>query len=618
VGRRRATGLSATRLSAARLSATRLSAARLMSARLMSARLTAARLTAAGVVVTLSLAGCGVSGTGPTDEGNAAVIEVPATDAERKNPPSPDAASSAEGLVDDYLKAAVGGGKPAIDQVKAFLNGHALESWVNPVSPENPQLTVIRVVRGPITGAATGSRTPVTVEYQVVGILSDQGRIDNLADLATRTMTFWVVPDKDDRRSLRVDQIDDAPPGLLLSDTALTEYYRIQPIYFWDQNYSALVPDVRYVPLTTLPDVRAGQLVQWLVAGWSPWVTNAQGLPPGIAPDRVVSENGTLVVKLTAETALDEESLRRLYFQLQWTLRTPTSTPTMKLRIDDKDVTVPVGTDDYLRYNLSYGFRDPAQRYDIIDGKVVQIPPAATPSGALAAAENQNVVYAAVTRGGAAAAFVRLDQGRRYLQIVNENAVITTKVPAATSMGRPAFIPNSPDSLMKDSLMIASGGRLYAVSGIDGAAADVTRVNGVTAVSVSPDGRRIAFVASKQVYVASLILANNAITLGPFRPVLSGQIEATSVAWTSESWLDVAGGAIGGGPALWRVAADSVVAQNLSDKLAGVTVSELLAYPQWPGRTNTDVLLTTTDRVVYTFFSNLTPAGDVKAPFFGT
>ena len=115
-------------------------------------------------------------------------------------------------------------------------------------------------------------------------------------------MTFWVVAD--DQGNPRVDEIVGATPGLLLSDEALTRYYRIQPIYFWDQGYGTLVPDLRYLPLTIKPDQRASRLVQWLVAGPSSSLAGGvQGLPTGTSPtDNVVTkDDGTLVVKLSAQ-----------------------------------------------------------------------------------------------------------------------------------------------------------------------------------------------------------------------------------------------------------------------------------------------------------------------------
>ena len=82
--------------------------------------------------------------------------------------------------------------------------------------------------------------------------------------------------------------------------------------------------------------------------------------------------------------------------------------------------------------------------------------------------------------------------------------------------------PRSADprsSRARDVLLIATGGpsgRLFRVSTTDGSAADVTprNLSGVSAVSVSPDGRRVALIAGGQAYVSSLSVANNTVTVG--------------------------------------------------------------------------------------------------------
>lgn len=570
------------------------------------------------LVLVVGLAGCGVSRTGPSKEGDAAVVGTVTTDSERRSAPEPDSASLPDGLVRDFFKAAVGGGKAGTDQVKAFLNGNALGRWQEAASPDNPTMTVIRLLHPPTPGAVTGGRTPVTVEYQVIGPLTNQGRVDELVETPpVRSMTFWVVPDEHTPSNLRVDEIVGyLQPGLMLSDEALNEYYRIQPIYFWESTYKALVPDVRYVALTDPADVRAGRLVKWLVAGppSGGWLSGLQPLQGANAGD-VLSDNGTLTVKLTAEgPPLDDDGLRRLLFQLQWTLRSPSSgSSNVRLVIDDKPQTVPAGADDYLSANRSWNFRANPHRYDISpDNKVVASPAGATPQGVLATVDNQNVVSAAVGRGGAVAAFVRTDSvGRRFLQIVREGAVIDTAVPKGSSIGRPVFVPDS-----NDSLLVSSGGQLYAVSGVDGSIANVTpRGGGVTSVSVSSDGRRVAFVANSQAYVASLAVVNNSITLSSYpRLILGGQITASAATWLNESRLAVAGGS-----ALWRVTADGVVAENLSESLKDVKVTDLVAYPWYPPRTNVDALLTTQDnKGIYSLLNSLAPESGMRAPFYGS
>jgi hypothetical protein len=569
---------------------------------------------ATGLVAVLLLAGCGVSGSGtPTDEGDAAVVGAATTDSERRNPPVPDSASSPDGLVRDFLRAAVGGGKPGTEQVKRFLNAHALASWVEPVNPDAPQMTVIRLLQPPTTGAVADGRTPVVVNYRIIGTL-DRGRVDDLQDSTPEPMTFWVVQDANNPSNLRVDQIDHAVPGLVLSDEALTDgpgaLYRIQPVYFWDTSYKLLVPDMRYVPLTDPADVRANSLVQFLADGPSPSLASAvQRLPQGTTAAQLFSDNGTFVVKLSAEAAPgDPDALRRLLFQLQWTLKPAGGTPAIKLVIDDKVQDVPATADEYLGVNRSWNFHVSAQGYDIsADQKVVPGPGSGSAPAVLAAGENANVVTAAVGRNGAVAAFVQsLPNNRRSLVLVREGGVINTGLTNRAVIKRPVFLPDSDDSVV-----VVADNRLYAVSGVDGAAAEIPRAGtSVTSVSVSPDGRRVAYVNNKELFVASLTVANNA--LGPPRQILKGQISATAVAWTSESWLAVAGE----GAALWRVTADGVAAQNISDTLKSVDVTDLVAYPQYPSRPNTD-MYATTRQGIYSFVNSLAQEPSLHAPFFG-
>jgi hypothetical protein len=557
------------------------------------------------LALTLAVAGCGISTTGATDEGDGVTIGTGPTDSEVLSPPSPDTAGSPERSVLDFLAAASGG--PT--QVKAFFTENGLKTWKDPVNKDNPPLTIVRLIGQPQTGAI-GARTPITVTYQVVGTLTDKGRVEDLAEPNQHQMVFWVVPDAAKRASLRIDEIaGDVPDGLMLSDKALTDFYRIQPIYFWDQSDSALVPDLRYLPLTITPDLRANRVLQYLAAQPSPWLTGAKALPLGATPTEppVTSPNGTLVVKFTAQAAPGgEDGLKRLLYQLQWSLTTPNRTPPIALQIDDKIANVNVGATDFQPYNLSSTFSGSAQRYDITPEQKVVTIPASNAQGVLAAPENQNVVSAAISRRGDVAAFVRTDQGSRKLQIVHANGSKIDTGLRSNSMGRPAFTSSNGD------LLVTANGRLYAVNATDGSYTEALKgVSGFSAVSVSPDARRVAYVANGQVFVSSL----NGTTVGSHpRQILSGQFNATSVAWTNESWLIV-----GGTGALWRVTADGVLTDDQSSKVPGLAINELLAYPQWPARSNPDSMALVTGRGSYSVsaFSPLQQE-TYNAPFFGS
>jgi hypothetical protein len=564
---------------------------------------------ALALALSLTLAGCGISTTGATDEGDGLTTGTSQTDTEGRQAPSPDTATSAEELVKDYLAAASGG--PT--QVKAFLTDNALKTWKDPANKDNPPLTIIHLMGSPQFGVVNGNST-ITLTYRVVGTLTDQGRVDDLANPAQQRVTFQVVPDAQGP-SLRIAEIsfERSPPppdSLMLVDSALDEYYRIQPIYFWDTNNTALVPDLRYLPLTITAELRAQRVVQYLAGGSSPWLSGVLRVPAGAIPtEPVTSQNGTLVLKFPAELgAVGEDDLKRLLYQLQWSLSTPNRTPTIALQIDDKIANINVAANDFVPYNLSSTFASPAQRYDLTaEGKVVGVPAAPTPQGLLASPDNQNVTSAAISRRGDVAAYVRNVSGSRFLAIVHANGARVEAL-RGLNVGRPAFTSSNGD------VVVPASGRLYTVSATDGKVTEVLNsLSGVSAVSVSPDARRVAVVASGQVYVTSFPFATGQ---QPVRPILSGQFAAASVAWTNETWLMVSG--VG---ALWRVTADGVVADDQSGKLLGLTVSDVLAYPQWPARGQPDVIAQVPgvgSYSVYTLSDQPVKQDPYNAAFFGS
>src|SRR5690606_33318826 len=241
---------------------------------------------AAAIAGLLTVAGCGVSTSAPQDLGDE-LPAVPLYGEAVRSVPEPIGISSPVTLIDRFLHAAVGDApETVVPQVKAFLTGDALQRWRDPTNPQN--VTVIRVLRGPEEGIRSTTRgSPVTIDYEVVGTLSN-GRVGESSPSSGGSMTFWVVPDPARPAEVRINEIEGGPGGLLLSDRALDEaqggIHRIQPVYFWDAEYQLLIPDLRYLPLTLSEEQRASRLVQWLVAGPSPWLEPAaQRLPAGLS-----------------------------------------------------------------------------------------------------------------------------------------------------------------------------------------------------------------------------------------------------------------------------------------------------------------------------------------------
>jgi hypothetical protein len=583
-----------------------------------------AGLAAAAVLVfALGLGGCGVSATDqPLREGDPAVGGAGPVLAVRQ-PPSQKDATDPTDLVTYFLEATAGGSAGANDRMKAFLTDTTSGAWPDPVNVANPTLTVIRVTDGPHRGTVVGNRTPVTLTYQVVGTMGDQGRIDELAPVGTHDLTFWVVPDRD-TTNLRIEEIDGWPKGqLLLSDEALSYYYEAQPIYFWDTTNSLLVPDLRYVPLTINPDQRANLKLNWLLNGPSPWLGQVQRLQSGIKPEKdVLSEDsGALQVSLSAEANVGgQDAVRHLMIQLQWSLLdTNSSFSGIDLRIGGQ----PAGNvpNDFRNYNYSYSYRAGPVRYDITkEGVVVD---AAGTIVAWLGKDNTGVQSAAISADASLAAVVRQSGGRYVLQLFHSasQGASDPLVSSFAPLGRPSFVPGPSLNGANPTaqwVLVPSDGRLLAVSTTDGSVTDAApTLSGVSAAVVSPDGRRVAVIANGELYVASLVIGGDGtLTVGSQgRFILNGLLTAGSVAWTSESWLAVAG--TSGAPALWRVTADGVLAQETSP---GIRVDDVVSYPQWTGQPSVDGFAVTQVGLYEFRGPNLSfsPAAQtIRAPFFG-
>lgn len=572
----------------------------------------------------LVLSGCGVSATDrPTDEGDAESIGSP-SDYTRSAPPEPEQAQTADDLVRNFLQAAAGGLGDANERVKRYLTGDAAANWIDPIDVQNPDLILIRIVSGPTRGAFIQDRGILfTVEYERVGTLTGHGRVDELADLEPpRQLTFWVTSED---FSLRIREIIGWPDGqLLLSDEGLDRFYQKQPIYFWDKDYETLVPDLRYVPLTINPDQRARLRLNWLAAGPSLWLApGVQTLPAGISPEPVTTTDGKLHINLSTVAAGEPEAMRRLLFQLQWSLTDLTDSIAMpeakiELSIGGQPVPVQAGETAFHGALHSYWYRGQPHRYQIRDGVVH--PVGTTPAPAvLTVPQNSFVTSAAVSADQRVAALVRDDRfGGHSLYIVRDGqAPINVPVPTTNDLGRPSFVPGT------DLLLVPTGGpdgKLLSVSTVDGSVADASRPIGVTVAVISPDGRRVAYVADGAVYVAPLVIGSSGVTVGPNpRQLLADRLTATTITWTSESWLVVAGTRGNDEPALWRVTADGAVAYDLSDRSFGLRVSDLVCFPDWLNTRDGDAeVLAVTDQGVYTFRTQFATEPNLTAPFYGS
>jgi len=572
--------------------------------------------TALILVIGLSVAGCGVSSESTAvDVGDAFDPGAAQNGDSVKSPPSANSANLPEELVHDFFEASVGAGEAAALRAKLFLTAEGQGQW----QPEpTTSLTILRVA-SLTTGTPTGGETPVTVRYRIVGVLTEQGYVEDLVNSESRQMRFVVVPPEDSSGQWRIERIDGLlPDGLFISDEALDTYYRVQPVYFWDNTGRWLVPDLRYLPLTKQPEVRPNFVVQWLLNGPSPWLKPAvQALPTGTSANGApVARPGGYVVNLSSQAeARGPTGLTQLAYQLSWSLRT-TSIPTIELQIDSqaRNVAAPA---DIMSVNPAASL-PPPQPFGVVGGKVVSRQPGGAspaPGSVLTAKDNIRVVSAALSRDLNIAAFVQSSSSGQSLVTVRKtgNKPEALRIDLTSPIGRPVFIPGTTH------LLVASANRLYLINPANKKPRDITPsgLEGVQAVAVAPDGRRVAIVANGKAWVAALAAgAQNSFTVSSqLRPLLPREVpQAAAVAWQSERRVLIAGSA-GGQPALWEATADGVVGKDKSSGLGGSTPTDVVAYPIDPFSSSGPVMVNTIQGAG-DFSGGLVIVKGLRSPFY--
>ena len=550
------------------------------------------------------VSGCSI-GTSPTAERVGDALGQPYSG--QLAPPTPNTRDAVT-LATAFLGAAEGGNDGAASQVTAFFTPHLKAVWTK---PSDTSLTVIRVVGTPVRLSSIYGRWPVHINYEKVGQLSDSGQVVRLADPVVYRMTLWIPIQPGADGSLLIDEIN-APdlPGLFISDDQLHSYYFTQPIYFWDSSYSTLVPDLRYLSRNLTPQNRAYTIVQWLLTGPAS-AFGVQKLPNGTTISNVTRRpDGTLVVKLSAAaSAGGQKAVNRLYNQLRWSLATEDLLPAIELQIGN-DVTK-VDASDANQWNLAAQLRPVAQTFDISKEQVVaKTNSDDTVTALLAKKENKAVVSAAVTRDGRNAALVVRSSGTRALQLVAVGSDTTsTKMIWAPDLGRPVWIPGA-----QPIALVTANGRLYSAAPGDKAATNVTPhgFDNITAVSVAPDGRRIAFIADGHVEVAQIIVAGTSVSVDP-EPrtlLLRAGLVAAGVAWGSDTGLYVVG-ALGDNPFVTQVTADGVIAEDRSANVPGLDPTDVVSYPV---DNSSEVYVVTSQGVRN--IAGQEAAGGLTAPFF--
>ncbi|MEU4368992.1 LpqB family beta-propeller domain-containing protein [Micromonospora chersina] len=534
-----------------------------------------------GVLLPAGLAACGIPNeTEVQVDGSGPAAEAGAPNGSPARPPTPSDSAEPVPFIENYLRAAAAGEREqAYARVKEFIGPEAKGLLPEKQQSSEIELTVVRLLEKPeVTPPNNQGTSDVTLKVQQVGVL----RADGVLDSPEASETEY---------KFQLRRADSGGPGLLLtnvpnvlliSDTALREYYRSRTIYFWNSGRSRLVPDLRYLPSSVPAERRVTEVVKWLTGGPSKWLAQGvTGLPDGTRPiNNATGADGHWEVNLTMPGA-DDKKLGLLATQLAWSL--PELSGQLDLKIQNQKRRT-VDLEQERAEHAVYPAGDRPVRYTVYDGAVrpLAIANEARAAVPLVPDANKNVVAAALARADdqILAALVVTGADRRQRLKVGSGpdpvAVFDTSRAYGT-LSRPTWL-RSLDGRHPAGL-VAADGRLYRFDGAAGMSQVPLAVPGpVVAVAGSLDGHRIALVIGGALYVAAVSVDGGVVSVGQLRPLVALLTNISAVDWVAENDLVLAGNEADRRPAIHQITVDGAQETALKRDI-GAEVTQLAAYP---------------------------------------
>ncbi|WP_250035539.1 LpqB family beta-propeller domain-containing protein [Paractinoplanes maris] len=497
--------------------------------------------------------------------------------------------SDLEEFADNYLEAAAGDPETALDRVKAFQAPDLAKRF-----PTSNDIKVIRETERPLYSPGDSE---ITFIAQVVGTLKANGVLQP-ADASSSSMPY----------KLRIGSVEgqdglfvlDAPQTMLITGETLGLYYQTRTIYWWNNENTSLVPDLRYMPRSVPTVQQPTTILGWLTGSPAPWLSDAvNSLPTGTqAADNVPAiTNDTLEIRLNDKAVpqgSDPGALDRLRRQLQWSMQPVPRTMAISI---GRNEPVRVTDGEFFESNLAYRLADDPERFAVLGGGIRRFknsPHAGDPVPVLKPTANRNIASAAISASPTRsyAAVVTGPEQQRRLSVADapagEQADLKQVGGLSGSLGTPVWA-QLPTGAAEDSRaigLITMNGRIHSFGST---AAPAQRVDWqgdpgpVSALSVAPDGHRVAVVSNGRLYRAALNTSGDGVTLGLPEQVLPPTLRAvTAVAWSSEDYLVVAGVRRDDRYAVLDVTVDGALSTVRLDDIGAEKVTYLAAYPSNP------------------------------------
>lgn len=430
--------------------------------------------------------------------------------------------------------------------VREFIHANALTSF----DPVGESFIVARAFLTPRARAAwqaDAASSAVTVladDFTVALDPANPGQVTitgTQIGLVEPDRSYRPIPSEDYVSTLQLENTDgqwrisQPPADVVITEGDFDTAFRQRTVYFLDASGQVVVPDIRYIPISSSPELAAGRLLDLLLGGPSDLLAGAARTQLG--PDASLQSNvsiddaGVAHVDLAGVDTSTAAARQALVAQIVWTL--DPDVQQIAITVDGLPLAGPSEDGRPSEDAAATGKDAPPEVYSLRSGSVATFDPDAVPGSAQAVSDAYYIDSGAV---------VRLSDGAPMWGSVGTGSVgaVSAALSAASGVlaavargqgtgeellvGRPFEHQPMVTALKADTLTRPSFTRwgytvwtvqngatkpeVYQVAVSAGAptwsqvpAENLAELGDVTALQLSPDGVRVAVVADKALYL---------------------------------------------------------------------------------------------------------------------